>query len=213
MDIILIKTEGIRFEQLSEYLPYVTKARRESIARKRNETDKINALIGQLLVLSEIRRRGGAHGRRQKIEFERGAFGKPYIKGGGLWFSLSHTKGGVCAAFSADDEIGVDIEPCSRKISEGLYSRVLSDAERAKVHSAEDFIQVWVKKEAFLKRLGVGIARDLRGVDTEIIPDTKAICADGFFIGASGCGANSAEVNNMTIDELLRNTKAVSLSK
>lgn len=204
MDIILIKTQGISFEQLSEYLPYVTKARRESIARKKHESDKVNALTAELLVLSEIRRRGGAHGRRQKIEFERGAFGKPYIKGGGLWFSLSHTKGGVCAAFSSKGEIGTDIEPCSRKISEGLYNRVLSDAERAKVHSAEDFIKVWVKKEAFLKRLGVGITRDLRGVDTEIMPDTAAFCADSFFIGVSGSGAASAEIKAITIDELFK---------
>lgn len=203
MDIILIETAGVSFAEVSGFLPCATKARRESISRKKNESDKVNALVAELLVLSEIRRRGGARGLRQRVEFERGPFGKPYVKGGGLWFSLSHTKGAVCAAFSPQGEVGADIEPRSRRISEGLYARVLSESERAQVHSAEDFLRAWVRKEAFLKRLGVGITRDLRGVDTAVMPDTAVLEKNGFFIGASGEGALAAGLTVMPLDELL----------
>lgn len=203
LDIILIETAGLSFAEVSGFLPCVTKARRESILRKRGEGDKVNALLAELLVLSEIRRRGGARGLRQRVEFERGPFGKPYVKGGGSWFSLSHTKGAVCAAFSAQGEVGTDIEPRSRRISEGLYARVLSESERAQVRTAEDFLRAWVRKEAFLKRLGVGITRDLRGVDTAVMPDTVVLEKNGFFIGASGEGAQAAGVAVMQPDELL----------
>ncbi len=203
MDIILIETAGLGFAEVSGFLPCVTKPRRESILRKKNEGDKVNALLAELLVLSEIRRRGGARGFRQRVEFERGPFGKPYVKGGGLWFSLSHTKGAVCAAFSAQGEVGADIEPRTRRIGEGLYARVLSESERAQVRTAEDFLRVWVRKEAFLKRLGVGITRDLRGVDTAVMPDTAVLEKNGFFIGASGEGAQTACITVMPADELL----------
>lgn len=203
LDIILIETAGLSFSQISGFLPCVSKARREGISRKKKERDKINALLAELLVISEIRQRGCARGLRQRVEFERGPFGKPYIKGGGLWFSLSHTDGAVCAAFSSQGEVGVDIEPCSRRISEKLYSRVLSEGERVQVSSAEDFLRAWVRKEAFLKRLGVGITRDLRGVDTAVIPDTAVLEKNGFFIGASGEGAGAADVAVLSADELL----------
>lgn len=203
MDIILIETAGVSFAEVNGFLPCATKARRESISHKKNESDKVNALVAELLVLSEIRRRGGARGLRQRVEFERGPFGKPYVKDGGLWFSLSHTKGAVCAAFSAQGEVGADIEPRSRRISEGLYARVLSESERAQVRSAEDFLRAWVRKEAFLKRLGVGITRDLRGVDTAVMPDTAVVEKNGFFIGASGEGALAAGLTVMPLDELL----------
>ena len=146
-------------------MKYATRRRRDSITKRRNDEDKTASLTAELLVLSEISKRTGTPLR--EIAFSYGAHGKPYLKDGGLWFSLSHTRGAVCAAFgdAADGEIGVDIELGSRRVSRGLYERTLSDAERSAVNSAEDFIRVWVQKEAFLKRAGIGLAAGLKGAD------------------------------------------------
>lgn len=201
MDIILIETGELTFREVSGFLGCVTRARRESIDRKKNETDKLNALLGELLLISEIEARTGIP--RRKIAFEKGRFGKPYLKGEELWFSLSHTKGAVCAAFSREGETGVDIERRDRRFNEILYKRTLCAEEQALVCGGEDFLRMWVKKEAFLKRLGVGITRDLRGVNTLTLPDTEAMEAGEYLLGASGEGAASAKLIRLTAEELL----------
>ena len=70
--------------------------------------------------------------------------------------------------------------------------------------STEDLLRLWVQKEAFLKRLGTGIADDLRGADTTLMQDTEALCCGEYIVGVSGRGAGAAQVKVITLDELLR---------
>lgn len=200
MDIIVVKIdETVTWAELSGFTGCLDSTRRAAINRKANDSDKINSLISRLLLLSEIKRRTGIPER--KIKLSLGSFGKPYLKNSELQFSLSHTRGAVVAAFGEDGEIGVDIEHRGRRVNERMYKRVLCEEERAKAASDEDFIRFWVKKEAFLKRLGVGITRDLRGVNSLELPDTNAIEFGGFFVGASGKG--DLNVSELTLNELL----------
>ena len=220
MDIyVLTYSEKLTWKELEGYLGCLTPARKRGILKKKQETDKINALLSRLLVLSEITRRTGIP--QNKIRFDFGKHGKPYIKKSGLQFSLSHTKGAICAAFSAmpaqgentdayetshvDDagEIGIDVERRDRRVNPAVYDRTLANDEKPLVRSSEDFIRCWVKKEAFLKRTGFGIVSDLRGINTNILPDTAAFDRDGLIIGASGRGALTASVISVTLDELL----------
>lgn len=202
MDIILLRTsENLTWEEISGYLGCIDKARRAAVNRKANETDKINALLSRLLVLSEIKSRTGLPER--KIRFTLGTYGKPYLKDSSLFFSLSHTRGAICAAFSEGEEIGIDVERRDRRVSEAMYKRVLSEEERFRATSDIDFIRFWVQKEAFLKRLGIGISRDLRGVNSPELPDTSVIDCGELLVGASGKGAPDAGVTEITLDELL----------
>lgn len=194
--------ESVTWAELSGFLGCLDPTRRAAINRKANDSDKINSLVSRLLLLSEIKRRTGIPER--KIKLTLGSFGKPYLKNpknSELQFSLSHTRGAVCAAFGEDGELGIDIERRNRRVNEGMYKRVLCEEERAKAASDEDFIRFWVKKEAFLKRLGVGITRDLRGVNSLKLPDTNAIELGGFFVGASGKG--DINVAELPLNELL----------
>lgn len=200
MDIILVRVqESVSWAELSGFVGCLDSARRAAINRKANDSDKINSLISRLLLLSEIKRRTGIPERKVKLSL--GSFGKPYLKNSELQFSLSHTRGAIVAAFGEDGELGVDIEPRGRRVNEGMYKRVLCEEERVKVNSDADFIRCWVKKEAFLKRLGVGITRDLRGVNSLELPDTDAITSGEFFIGASGKG--DPNVAELPLNELL----------
>lgn len=200
MDIIIVKIDdSVTWAELSGFTGCLDGARRAAINRKANDSDKINSLISRLLLLSEIKRRTGIPER--KIKLSLGTFGKPYLKNSALQFSLSHTRGAVCAAFGEEGELGVDIERRDRRVNERMYKRALCEEERAKAASDEDFIRFWVKKEAFLKRLGVGITRDLRGVNSLKLPDTNALEFGGFIIGASGKGDIS--VAELSLDELL----------
>lgn len=204
MDIVILKTSGTTLADAAEYFTLVSRQRQSSILKKRSADDKLNALLSELLLLSEISKRTGIAANR--ISFERGSFGKPYLKCKGqrpVEFSLSHTSGAICAAFSCDGEIGCDIERRDRKISRRLVERSLSDEERQLCACGEDFLRFWVQKEAFLKRLGVGITRELRGVNTPALPDTRAIAYGEYFLGISGAGALSAEITEISAETLL----------
>ena len=202
MDIILLRTEeNLTWAELSGFMGCLGSARRAAVNKKANDADKINALLARLLIISEIKRRTGLSER--KIRFTHGTYGKPYLKDSGLQFSLSHTKGAVCAAFGEDGEIGIDVERRDRRVNEAMYKRVLSEEERFHATSDVDFIRFWVQKEAFLKRLGVGISRDLRGVNSLELPDTAVIDCKDLLVGASGKGALEAVVSELALDELL----------
>ena len=202
MDIILLRTsEHLTWEELSGYLGCLDKARRAAVDKKANASDKINALLSRLLLMSEIKSRTGLSER--KIRFTHGTYGKPYLKDSALHFSLSHTRGAICAAFSEGEEIGIDVERRDRRVNEAMYKRVLSEEERFHATSDVDFIRFWVQKEAFLKRLGIGISRDLRGVNSLELPDTAVIDCGELLVGASGKGALDAGVSEITVDELL----------
>lgn len=194
-------TGGAEFSRAEKYLGCVSALRRDRIAKKRSGEDKLLSLTAGLLLSLELSRRTGIP--REKLRFEHGRFGKPYLIGSDLQFSLSHTGGAVCAAFSDDGEVGADIESSSRKVGERLYSRVLGENERPLVHSGEDFIRLWVQKEAFLKRLGTGIASDLRGADTTLMRDTAAYPVGDHLVGISGKGAESAAISVIKLSELL----------
>lgn len=202
MEILLLRIGGrLTWRELEGYMGCLSSARQRGILKKKSDGDRINALLSQLLVLSELSRRTGLPLRR--IKFEHGTHGKPYLKEGGVQFSLSHTGGAICAAFSDKDEIGVDVERKDRRVNEGMYKRVLSEDEIFRLTSDSDFLRFWVQKEAFLKRLGIGITRDLRGVNSLELPDTTVTEHGDYFIGVSGKGAKDALVRDITLDEVL----------
>ena len=149
MEVITVLTGGAGFEDAAEYLPYVSALRRDRIARKRSGSDKLLSLTAGLLISLEVTRRTGIP--RESIRYVHGAFGKPYLDGSTLQFSLSHTKGAVCAVFSDGEsgEVGVDIERRDRRVSERIRERILSENEKLLVSSTEDLLRLWVQKEAF----------------------------------------------------------------
>lgn len=202
MDILLLRIkENLTWTEISGYAGCLGSSGRAAVNKKANDGDRINALLSRLLVVSEIEQRTGLS--RRKMKFTCGSFGKPYLKDNELQFSVSHTRGAVCAAFGEGEEIGVDVERRDRRVSEAMYKRVLNDEERFHATSDTDFIRFWVQKEAFLKRLGVGITRDLRGVNSLELPDTAVIDCGDLLVGASGKGALEAAVREITLDALL----------
>lgn len=202
MDIIVVYTSGIEFPTIEKYLSCVSRVRKNTVMKKASDEDKVQSLVAALLLRSELAKRLGIP--QGKVVFEKGSHGKPYIKGGGAQFSVSHTKGAVCVAISDNEkEIGVDIERRDRRISEKLKERTLSKNELAQLDSNEDFLRMWVQKEAFLKRTGIGLTTMISGVDTTLIKDIAAFGCGEYFVGAAGIDADGSAVRVLPLEELL----------
>ncbi|WP_420000625.1 4'-phosphopantetheinyl transferase family protein [Streptomyces boninensis] len=110
---------------------------------------------------------GGPHGRPVPDAARHGT---------GLHFSLTHTRGlAVCAV--AGTEVGVDAETANGRAAADEVLPLLHPAERrvieaqpGPVERAAAFRQAWVRKEAYLKGTGIGIAAPLHADHTGVGP-------------------------------------------
>ena len=137
----------------------VTPARREKVDRFRFEKDKRLSLGAELLLRHALRSEG--LGEAPPV-FTYGAQGKPYLKNGGVFFSLSHSgEYAVCAL--APYEVGCDVEqivPVDLDIARRFFSRSeYGDiaAQETEAARSELFFRCWTLKESFLKATGLGM--------------------------------------------------------
>ena len=104
----------------------------------------------------------------QKVKFKIGEYGKPFLDGEELFFNLSHTGNRFVIAVSSCAEIGVDLEQTKDRNSlPGLVNKCFSIQEKAywdglsEAQKITMFYRFWVRKEAFVKTVGRGIALGL----------------------------------------------------
>lgn len=120
-----------------------------------------------------LRRILGAHLKRgpEDIQLSRAAcpvcgasHGRPVVEGSSLQFSLSR-RAGYCLIALAPTVVGVDLEVYPKVGVADELSNMLHPREQAllQLTSTEQrgavFAQVWTRKEAYLKGLGIGLAR------------------------------------------------------
>jgi 4'-phosphopantetheinyl transferase len=111
------------------------------------------------------------------VVFERAAcprcgagHGRPRLRDGrGLEFSLSHSGAGVLYAF-AGVPVGVDLESAPARAGlEISIPRLLHPTERRALAAVPEegraaaFLRLWVRKEAYLKGAGTGVAHGVDG--------------------------------------------------
>ena len=127
----------------------------------------------------------------EEIEIVPGEHGKPHLAGGGLEFNLSHSGELAIVAVSRSRPVGVDIEKLKPdRDFLALAERALGPAEVAKVREAGSaeraavFYRQWVRHEARLKCLGVGLtgtapATPVEVQDLDVAPGYAAAVAVG----------------------------------
>lgn len=102
-----------------------------------------------------------------------GPHGRPAVlgPGSGVSISLSRTSGLVACAV-ADRPVGVDVESLDRPVTADDLAGALHPAEQARISSVsppsarqEALLRCWVRKEAYLKGLGIGLGDDPASVD------------------------------------------------
>jgi len=104
------------------------------------------------------------------LQFALGKQGKPLLRQHPLHFNSSRSSQLGLVAICADAEVGIDIEHHRPVIDHQPIARsYFSSAERAALaalpanRQISAFHQIWTRKEAYLKALGVGLTRSLDG--------------------------------------------------
>lgn len=131
----------------------------EAVTSKTNEKSKQQSVAGLRALLFLLDRRGKD---MTELVLERAPNGKPFFKSSDMEFGISHS-GELAVCALSERPVGIDVEELReiRNVN-GLAARFLSKAEQYYVtHSAnmsEAFLEVWTKKEAYLKFKGTGIS-------------------------------------------------------
>lgn len=93
----------------------------------------------------------------------RGAHGKPYLQNRAAAFSISHAGEKILCAVHTKN-IGADIEK-PRGYLDHVAKRICNDTEYAFINGdASRFLQVWTRKEAYVKLIGRGVSFGLKKV-------------------------------------------------
>jgi len=188
MKTIIFKIEDAEnFSKYEKCLPSVSPERREKASRMKGSAKTI-AVLSEYLLKRELI---ALLGRDRDIEIKRTASGKPYIEGGEIFFSVSHSKNFIALAI-AKTPVGVDIEavkPVNLRVAE----RFFAPGEREAVFSAEspneEFLKIWTAKEAYVKLTGTGITdgfSDFSVFDEEIKKILKTEVFEDFVLSVAG---------------------------
>jgi len=109
------------------------------------------------------------------LRFEVSAYGKPYLRNAALFFNISHSNDYLLVVVSDFDQIGVDVERIEiRSNLLGLAKRCFSLDELSfwrdlsSSGQLQMFYQLWVRKEAFVKAVGRGIALGLDRCELQV---------------------------------------------
>lgn len=89
--------------------------------------------------------------------------GKPYVEGNPVYFSVSHSGDRAVIAISRSG-VGIDLENFTKKIRQSVLSRFPA-RERAEIFDEKDFLQHWTAREAYIKFLGLTLAKMWKHVE------------------------------------------------
>jgi 4'-phosphopantetheinyl transferase len=152
---------------------------RDRAARFRFERDRSRYVVGRGVLRSLLGRylaRGPA-----EIELVYGANGKPMLASAPLFFNVTHSGPVALFAFSAQSEIGIDVELDDADFArERIAERFFSPSEVTALRSlppalqARAFLTCWTRKEAFIKARGDGLTLPLDSFDVTLRPGSPA---------------------------------------
>ncbi len=152
-------------EQLKTWISWIPAERREKALRYRREIGRKASVVSYLLLAYALFK-------EYNIKNFRLAYtdaGKPYLPDyPHIYFNISHCEKG-CICGISDKPIGVDIQDV-RPVSQSVMDRCCSSQEREMIAQSTEpvteFCRIWAMKEAYLKMMGTGIAKDLTATDT-----------------------------------------------
>jgi 4'-phosphopantetheinyl transferase len=165
-----------RVEPLDRAARALSQSERDRAARFHREADRrryvaahaaLRDVLGRCLALAP-----------ERLVFELGEHGKPFLRDApSLQFNLSDTDGLALIAVAGDRPLGVDVErhrddPTLLDVADKFFSPGEVHALRGVDPEGRlgAFFRIWTRKEAFIKAIGEGLARDLDSFDVSLDP-------------------------------------------
>ncbi|WP_292010120.1 4'-phosphopantetheinyl transferase superfamily protein [Chryseobacterium sp.] len=166
----LTKIDGLSWNEIKHYVTILpNKTEKEKIMQQLQEQDRCLGIVGKLLLLHALKKKKGWE-KNFLPEFSYNEFKKPSFKDVSLGsFNISHSGNKVACFFSSENKrIGVDIEKI-QEIEINDFRTVLTSKEYTLLRNrkAEDFFQLWTKKEALVKAIGMGFHFDPKKIEIE----------------------------------------------
>jgi 4'-phosphopantetheinyl transferase len=160
--------------QYEKYLRIEEKEIRDKFVFKK---DRDQYLLTRMLSRKLIADRLGV--KYSTLQFDKNAYGKPFLIGGDMVFNISHTKGLIVLALSDQSRsIGLDIEHIDKDIDvEAVMPVVFEDQEVAAVldlpkeEQKSRFFEIWTLKESYIKVIGKGFYLSPKSFSFDFIGD------------------------------------------
>ena len=128
----------------------------------RREEDRQIFVSGRALLRSLLARYTGRAA--EDLKFRCNQHGKPALPASAIHFNVAHAGGWIVHAFSRNP-VGIDVEVIDHRTEMGqIAEELFSDLEREQLRNLPvtnrqaAFFQGWVRKEAYVKALGLGLA-------------------------------------------------------
>lgn len=158
-----------------EYLALLPQAMRDKILKYRRWQDAHLSLMGKILLLEHLKKKGIENTILEKIEYN--TFGRPSLPNLQFDFNIAHS-GNLVVCAVADCRIGVDIEKIE-PINLNDFRRFLTEQEWQDINDSHiplmSFYNIWTQKEATLKAIGKGLNIPLSDI---ILKENKAFYRD-----------------------------------
>lgn len=153
---------GIDQKKYELYLHQLPVECRKEIERYKFFKDRALRLTGKLLLRKAIVETN--HPVELIGSLEKNKNNKPFIN---EWmpFNISHSGDYIVLAFGGNSEIGIDIEFVDENVCVNELSDFFTEQEKKKIqqtNNAASFFDIWVRKEAVLKAISIGV---LDGMD------------------------------------------------
>lgn len=164
-------TEKAVEQRYDELTSWVSKDKRDRLARYHRRVDALRSLGGDVLARWVLCRRLGVP--NDRLSFGVNAYGKPsLLDHEGLYYNVSHAgRWVVCAVDSA--EVGIDVEAV-KPVEDGVARMIMSDDEYTRWGKLEGesrldyFYEIWTLKESLVKAEGKGLSIPLNSISFDI---------------------------------------------
>ncbi len=198
-EIYFFDVSSVSKERFEELLKFASTGRRKEIDRLKSFQKQRQSLFAELTLKTALSQIYIINNRG--YEFERDEFGRLYQPGYyGYCFSISHSGDVVAVAVSRANpkaDVGLDIEAV-RELTEKHIARICTEKEAEFVNAPFDgwnerLLEVWTKKEAYVKSVGTGFLKapcevEIPESHSEMLKTFRygdyiasAVCPDGEF--------------------------------
>ncbi|UED72189.1 4'-phosphopantetheinyl transferase superfamily protein [Brevibacillus sp. DP1.3A] len=156
--------ENLSSTEIQDRLDLLDAEECATYSRYKVDLKKIEFLVGRCLAKMALGQ--FLHVQSGNISFSKNEYGKLFLKNSPkpLYFNLSHTDEMVVCAFSANDEIGIDVEKTLADRFEVMKHVYVPEeiewvnAQRDKKAKLHAFYKLWTRKEAVMKAVGKGFS-------------------------------------------------------